>query len=396
LCGRPHRFSCINDGMTVTPYRPVALPDHRPGSEPISSLAVSAPAVCFVSARLGEPDGVSVSTAAWMAAFEQLGFVVRTVAGEGDADFLVPGLALEASVPPSPADLDAAFKDSELVVVENLCSLPLNLPAARVVAGTLRGRRTILHHHDFPWQREGYEELGPWPPDDPAWVHVCINELSRRQLSERGLESATVYNGVLPVSPGSRERARRYLGLAPERILLVQPTRAIARKNVPAGLRLAEAIGAAYWLTGPAEDGYGSELRRVLAAAACEVHHGIPGGLDIADAYEAADAVVFPSTWEGFGLPLIEAAQYRKPVAVGRFPIVDELAAFGFHWFPSDDPGPLLAFFEDPEPWLLEHNHELAERHFSVAALAAHLAIVMDDAGLGDLITTPAGGGPTA
>jgi hypothetical protein len=81
-------------------------------------------------------------------------------------------------------------------------------------------------------------------------------------------------------------------------------------------------------------------------------------------------------------------------VAVGRFPIVEELAAFGFRWFPSDDPGPLLAFFEDPEPWLLERNHEVAERHFSVAALAARLAVVMEDAGLGDLITgpPPAGG----
>jgi mannosylglucosylglycerate synthase len=357
---------------------------------------VSAPVVCFVSARLGEPDGVSVSAAAWMAAFERLGFVVRTVAGEGEADFLVAGLALDATVPPSPADLEAALKDSELVVVENLCSLPLNLPAARAVAATLRGRRAILHHHDFPWQRAGFQDLGPWPPDDPAWVHVCINELSRRQLAERGLAGATVYNGVLPVSPGSRERARRHLGLAPERILLVQPTRAIARKNVPAGLKLAEALGAVYWLTGPAEDGYGPELRRVLAAANCEVHHGIPGGLEIADAYEAADAVAFPSTWEGFGLPLIEAALYRKPAAVGRFPIVEELAAFGFRWFPSDDPGPLLAFFEDPEPWLLEHNHEVAERRFSVAALAARLAVVMEDAGLGDLITVPPPGGRRA
>ena len=353
---------------------------------------MSAPTTCFVSARLGVPDGVSVSTAAWIAAFEHLGFVVRTVAGEGEADFLVPGLALGADAPPPADELEVAFKDSDLVVVENLCSLPLNLPAARVVAATLRGRPAILHHHDFPWQRSGFRDLGPWPPDDPAWVHVCINELSRRELAERGLESFTVYNGVLPVTPGSRERARRRLGLAPDRLLLMQPTRAIARKNVPAGLELATALGAAYWLTGPAEDGYGPELARVLAAATGEVHHGIPEGLDIADAYEAADAVVFPSTWEGFGLPLIEAAQYRKPVAVGHFPVVEELAAFGFHWFPAGDPGPLLAFLEDPQPWLLEHNHELAERHFSVAALAARLAMVLEDNGLGGLLAPGAGG----
>lgn len=342
---------------------------------------MSVPTVCFVSARLGEPDGVSVAAAAWMLAFERLGFLVRTVAGDGEADCLVPGLALDATIPPAAADLDSAFKDADLVVVENLCSLPLNLPAARVVAGCLAGRRAILHHHDFPWQRRGFEDLGPWPPDDPEWLHITINELSRRQLAERGIEGITVYNGVLPASRGQRERARAVLGLAPGQLLLVQPTRAIARKNVPAGLRLAEALGATYWLTGPAEDGYGPELRRVLSAAGCETRHGMPEGLDIADAYGAADVVVFPSTWEGFGLPLIESAQYRKPLAAGRFPVVDELAAFGFQWFPSDDPAPLRAWLDRPDPRLLARNHDLALRHFSVDALARRLARALRHAG---------------
>jgi glycosyltransferase involved in cell wall biosynthesis len=342
---------------------------------------MSAPTVCFVSARLGEPDGVSVAAAAWMLAFEHLGFEVRTVAGEGLADCLVPGLALDAVIPPPASDLDAALKGAGLVVVENLCSLPLNLAAARVVAACLHGRRAILHHHDFPWQRKGFEHLGPWPPDDPDWAHVTINEMSRRQLSERGIEGTTVYNGVLPAAPGDRERARAVLGIAPDRLVVVQPTRAIARKNVPAGLRLAEALGAIYWLTGPAEDGYGPELERVLAAASCETLRGIPENLVIADAYEASDAVVFPSTWEGFGLPIIESAQYRKPLAVGRFPIVDELAAFGFQWFPSEDPGPLRAWLEHPDPDMLDRNHDLALRHFSVDALADRLAAVLHQAG---------------
>ena len=342
---------------------------------------MSAPIVCFVSARLGEPDGVSMAAAAWMMAFERLGFVVRTIAGEGEADCLVPGLALDATIPPSPGDLEAGFKDAGLVVVENLCSLPLNLAAGMVVADCLRGRRAILHHHDFPWQRRGFEDLGPWPPDDPNWAHVTINEMSRRQLSERGIEGTTVYNGVLPAVPGDRKRARAVLGVAPDRIVLVQPTRAIPRKNVPAGIRLAEALEAIYWLTGPAEDGYGPELERVLAAARCEILRGLPEGVDIADAYEASDAVVFPSTWEGFGLPLIESAQYRKPLAVGWFPIVDELAAFGFQWFPSDDPVPLRTWLEHPDPELLERNHDLAVQHFSVEALADRLAAVLHQAG---------------
>jgi mannosylglucosylglycerate synthase len=342
---------------------------------------MSQPTVRFVSARLGEADGVSVAAAAWHTAFTRLGFRVCTVAGLGTADLLVPGLALGAGVPPTPDEVDAALKGADLVVVENLCSLPLNRAAAEVVAHCLQGRRAILHHHDLPWQRRGFEDLGPWPPDDPNWLHVTINELSRLELAERGIAAVTVYNSVLPPSGGDGARARELLGVAREQLLLLQPTRAIARKNVPGGLRLAEALGATYWLSGPAEDGYGPQLERVLAAARCEVRRGMPPELDMGDAYEAADAVAYPSTWEGFGLPLIESALYRRPVAVGRFPIADELAAFGFRWFPADDPGPLRAFLERPDRDLLDHNELVARRHFSLDALTGRLAEVLQQAG---------------
>ena len=338
--------------------------------------------VAIVSFRLGGPDGVSVVAGHWGEAFRRLGLSVRTVAGAGRADRLLPGLAMDATPGPDLAGrLAEALAGTDLVVVENVCSLPRNPAAAAALAGLLAGRPAILHHHDLPWQREEFGDLPGWPPDDPAWAHVTINELSRRELADRGVAATTVYSGFPPPAPGRRELARGRLGVAPDQRLLLQPTRAIPRKNVPAGLAMAEALAADYWLTGPDEDGYGAELDRLLAATTCRVHRRVPAGLTMDDAYAACDAVVFPSTWEGFGAPLIEASLHRRPLAVGDYPVADELAAFGFRWFPADDPTPLKAFLDHPDPSLLASNHDIAARRFSLDALTTQLATLLDNPG---------------
>jgi glycosyltransferase involved in cell wall biosynthesis len=331
-----------------------------------------------VSFRLGGPDGVSVVAGHWAEAFRRLGRPVRTVAGAGRVDRLVPGLAMDATPGPDlPVRLAEALDGAGLVVVENVCSLPRNPAASAALAGVLAGRPAILHHHDLPWQREEFAGVGGWPPDDPAWAHVTINRRSRRELADRGIVATCVYSGFPEPTPGRRAPARERLGVTADRWLLLQPTRAIPRKNVPAGLAMAEALGADYWLTGPVEDDYGAELQRLLAAATCRVHRRVPAGLTMDDAYAACDAVVFPSTWEGFGAPLVEASLHRRPLAVGDYPVAAELAAFGFRWFPAGDPTPLKAFLDDPDPALLAANHAIARRHFSLDALAGQLAALL-------------------
>jgi mannosylglucosylglycerate synthase len=343
--------------------------------------------VALVSFRLGGPDGVSVVADHWGQAFRRLGLEVGTVAGAGQADRLLPGLEMDGDAGPDlPGRLAEALDGVDLVVVENVCSLPRNPGAAAALAAYLAGRPAILHHHDLAWQRAGFGDLAGWPPDDPAWRHVTINELSRRQLAERGLAATTVYGGFPVPGRGRRTLARRVLGVAPDRRLLLQPTRAIARKNVPAGLAMAAALDADYWLTGPEEDGYGPELARLPAAAPYRVYRRLPERLTMDDAYAASDAVVFPSTWEGFGVPLVEAALHRRPVAVGDYPVAAELAAFGFSWFPAADPAPLRAFLDRPDPALLDRNRAVALRHFTLDALVDQLAGLLRGAGWGRLL----------
>ncbi len=339
------------------------------------------PTAALVSFRLGGTDGVSVEAAKWQWALGRLGFDVRTVAGEGPVDHLLPGLSIGATRPPAATDVAAALAGADLVVVENLCSLPLNPAASAVVAEACRGRPTVLHHHDLPWQRPHLAHHPP-PPDDPAWCHVTINDISRAELGRRGIDAVTVHNAFdLDPAPGRREATRRALGIDDDVRLVLQPTRALPRKNVAGGVALAEAVGGTYWLLGPPEDGFGPELDRILAGAACPVVRGPagpPGGSQVADAYAACDVVTLPSTWEGFGNPAIESAVQRKPLAIGPYPVAAELAAFGFRWFALADHEALGRWLASPEPSLLRHNRDVAERFFSLADLPGRLDLVLN------------------
>jgi len=322
-----------------------------------------------------------VVTATWARVLSGLGWSVRSVAGDGPVDHLIPGLVAGAADPPAPAEVDAALAPADLVVVENLCTIPLNLPAARVVAGCLRGRPALLHHHDPPWQRAAWAHVTELPPLDPAWRHVTINRLTQAQMAERGIEATTIYNGFdVDEAPGDRAATRAELDVAPGERLIVHPVRAIERKDVPAAIALAAALDATYWLVGPAEDGYEGTLAEVLATAPCRViHRPSPGTM--ADAYAACDAVAFPSTWEGFGNPPIEAAIHRRPVAVGPYPVGDELRALGFRWFRPTRPHELDHALRHPDPSLHDHNAALARAHFGLDRLAGDLQHMLDQAG---------------
>ncbi len=334
----------------------------------------------MVSFRLGGGDGVAVEAAKWADALCALGWHVRTVAGSGPVDTLLPGLAMHAPEPPSRDEVEDALAGADLVVVENLCSLPLNQRASDVVAAACAGRPAVFHHHDLPWQRPHLAHLPP-PPDDAAWVHVTINELSRAELAARGISATTLYNTFDPdPRPGDRARTRAALGVRDGVALLLQPTRALARKNVAGAIALAEAVGGTYWLLGPAEDGYEPELERLVGRARCRVLLGEPqGGCTIADAYAACDAVLLPSTWEGFGNPSVESATFRRPLAVGSYPVAAELAAFGFDWFDAADPAPLAAWLRAPDEGLLERNQRVAAEHFNLTDLPRRLARILRD-----------------
>jgi mannosylglucosylglycerate synthase len=326
--------------------------------------------VAFVSFRLGLGDGVSVVASTWMSAFADLGFSVLTIAGEGPVDVCLPWLAIDAALGPDQAELTDALDGVDLVVVENLLTIPLNVAASRVVATALRGRPTLLHHHDPPWERPLLRSTGELPAHDPAWRHVTVTHHAERHFAAKGLAATTIYNSVRrsPLRHG-RTIMREHLGVAVEERLLLHPVRAIARKCLPQAIALAEATDSTYWLTGPAEDGYGPVLDSLLATARTRVIHAPVALEDMGDAFAACDAVLFPSSWEGFGNPAVEAATHRRAAVVGHYPASDELRSLGFRWLePHDDFGLRQALVE-PDVDILDANEDLASTHLSYDAM---------------------------
>jgi mannosylglucosylglycerate synthase len=369
----------------------------------------------IVSFRLGAQDGVSVQAGTWARALAALGLAVRRVAGEladgpRPGDVVVPGLAVGAegavgptgqlapgAEPPRAAEVEAALTGAQVIVVENVLSLPLNLPAAEVLTEVLERRladgdtTVVLHHHDFAWQRANCAHLPEsLPPKLPGAVHVTINDFSRQELADRGVEAVTVRNAFdLDAPRGRRDETRAALGVGPDELIVLQPTRAVPHKNIPAALRLCDALAdrmggraVRYWLPGPAEDGFAAELADLIEGARVPVlrHHPstLPvysGTATMADAYAACDLVVFPSTGgEGFGLPVIEAVWAGRPLAVARYPALAEILAFGFEFLPVADPDRVAVALEGPDPAVADRNLALARRHFSLDALTARLA----------------------
>jgi len=335
----------------------------------------------FVSFRLGGPDGVSIEAEKWMSALRSLGHSVQSVAGEGDADVLVPSLAIGAPIGPTAVELRRALKDADLVVVENLASLPLNVAAREVLYEVLENRPALFRHHDLPWQRPHLAHLDG-PRDGPRWHHVTINELSRRELSERGIDATTIMNTFDCEPPrGRRDSTRLNLDLTTE-LLVVMPSRALPRKNIEGALELCRALDAIFWLVGSAEDGYEKELNELFRAAPVEVRRGLGHDFTIHDAYAASDLVVMPSTWEGFGNPVLESVTHRRPLALYPYPVANEIASYGFKFFGLGDVDAVREFLSDVDYALYEHNLLIALEHFNLKSLPNRLADVLDQMGI--------------
>ncbi len=307
----------------------------------------------------------------------------------------------------------------EVLIVENALAIPLNIPLGMALTEFIAetGFPTIAHHHDFYWERDrflvncGMDYLqAAFPPNLPSIRHVVINSAAGTQLALRtGLLGHLVPNVMdfeNPPPPPDEYAAdvRAVLGVATDGFLLLQPTRVVQRKGIEHAIELADRLGpkARLVISHATGDEGNKYERRVLSFAkrlgvsvrfVANIIRSQRGTAadgrkvySVADVYQHADLVTYPSTWEGFGNAFLEAIYYRRPVFVNNYSIFaldikpKGFRVIEFEGFITDETVEETRRVLEEKARadeMTEQNYELGRRHYSYSILERRLQTLL-------------------
>jgi glycosyltransferase involved in cell wall biosynthesis len=178
---------------------------------------------------------------------------------------------------------------------------------------------------------------------------LACSEFSRREIVQR-FPSAADRVAHVPLGPDddlppppSREEARDRLGIRGPLVITVGAV--LNRRCLPELLRAAARLSTRHpELVLDVVGENRTHPRLDLASMAASLGLGgqvrLSGFVDeaaLADRYAAADAAIFLSEYEGFGLPALEAASRRLPLVVSRAPSLGEIFGRAALLVPSRD-----------------------------------------------------------
>ncbi len=398
----------------------------------------------FVSTRFSGTDGVTLEASKWAEVFKNDGHTCFWFAGELERDpsksFLVPEAHFQhaqtrwinenvfgrkgrkSSVTDAIHALKTLLKirlqefieqfKIDLLVVENALTIPMHIPLGvaltEYIAETLIP--TLAHHHDFYWERTRFSvnAVGDYlrmafPPNLPNIGHVVINSAAQEELALRTGISSIIIPNVLDfenppkVHDKNAEDLRRLIGLEPDDVMILQPTRIIQRKGIEHAVELVKELNDprykliisheagdeghdyAEWLKEDARS-QGVDLRLF------DVHISDPyidqkqkgDRYTLWDIYPHADFITYPSLYEGFGNAFLEAIYFKKPLLINRYAIfVRDIEPQGFDlavmdgYLTKKTIQSVKEILESPErrEKMVNHNYKIATRHYSFAVL---------------------------
>jgi glycosyltransferase involved in cell wall biosynthesis len=277
-------------------------------------------------------------------------------------------------------ELCSQLQGFDVLIAHNVASLHKNLALTAALyecSGQPGFPRLILWHHDLAWTTPRYRsemhDGYPWQLLRQPWpgaTQVVISELRHHELAHLfdlpESQILVVPNGVdlnsfFKLSERTIELVEE-LNLLDANPLFLLPVRLTPRKNIELALQIIKALRNEYpqamlLVTGPegphnpANRAYRQKLLQLrddlhLQGAAHFLAEVTPEFLPdevIADFYRLADALLFPSREEGFGIPLIEAGFSGIPVFCADIPVLRELGGTDLSYFDPDGDPSLIA-----------------------------------------------------
>jgi len=349
-----------------------------------------------------------------------VGLVVRQILEElplrgcgfvGVSDRPVPGLPMDLPVMVAPGRGRIRWETRVLPGLLRRIHPPPDLYHATWNHGIPRGLPfpSVVTIHDLiPWM---LPRAVPWP--SPAWLHrllyrravraaaraaavvVTVSETSRRDIAERIPEAAgrsVVVPNALPrwfaPAPGSGGAFRERFGGRPYWLYLggFDPRKGIdtlleAMSRLPAGRTPLPDLVLAGALNDHARACEADARRRGL-----RVHFpGYVADSDLAALFAGASLFVYPSLYEGFGIPVLFAMAAGVPCVVSLGGSLPEVAAEAGLAFPAGDAASLAVLLEravrEPESFQpIADRGPGRARLFSVDALAERMIRVYERA----------------
>ena len=344
----------------------------------------------IVHFRFGQRDGVSLEIDKRLQILSELGVDFLLIGGTRHPHFrrqshYFPALDLQQASasqllsqlfqrPPSPslvsryryweAQLEEQWRQLldclqlDLLVVHNLFSLPLVLPAAQALATVIQQRRqrTLAIHHDFWFNRHYLRPnhrfvrsiLTSLPPRAPFIDHQVINSRDQAMLwRQRRIRARRIGDywdfQWRPAKDLAQFPFHRHFHIHPQtELILLQATRIVPRKGIANSIHFVAVLNkilaaggypyrrAVLFLSNFVELGfedYGRRLRRLAGQLGVRViwagrQFGTNGdGLSFWIPYHFAHLVMYPSLEEGFGNQFLEAVAFRRPVVLFEYPV---------------------------------------------------------------------------
>jgi glycosyltransferase involved in cell wall biosynthesis len=247
--------------------------------------------------------------------------------------------------------LQDALSGVDILIAHNICSLNKNLALTAALYQSHVSRKLphlILWHHDLAWTTPRYQselhEGYPWNLLKTAWAdatQVTISEVRQDELTDlMQIDKSKIHvvpNGVdvgrfFKLENQTLEYIKK-LDLLQASPLLLLPVRITSRKNIELALRVLAALrrdlpSAQMVVTGPLGPHNPANLQYFEKLSALRDELGLKESVHflaeltdefipdevISDFYKLADALLFPSFEEGFGIPILEAGFAGIPV----------------------------------------------------------------------------------